>query len=497
MVEYPGLSHIDIGLLIGEAGNPWQIDDTLQSGDAGQIAELATAFRTAGVCTSETSKEFLAAQARFKASWNEENGTHPINDSEEVQRATTQLYVQADQLPAIAVDLQNIAADLAEAQRMSDLKIDKLNGVLHAIDSLIGTRLDNDEDISDLEDRAMDETRSTEESVDRFRDDYANKLQAALTDLRLKHGYDPAAIEDVDGDAELGQQQRAESGTAQYGAGQKAKDEALVNSGGPMTPEKTAAAGRLSDFATASDPNASADGRRLAGERLDDFRMANFVGPLPKDPLFGGDARSRAQNRLALQSQLEQGFPGLPPMTRDQATQLLDSGDQLGRVTVTKQAYFALTRAGMSDDGAKAAIGAIAENGGLLATGVETYTDGVPDGKHALVTGLSPEDAKVLGTIASHAGRVADVIQLGMAANDWLDGGEHRNEELGGALGSVAGGNAAAWGAAMVAGSFTGPWTTAAIVVAAAIVGGAAGDQVGSGIGGMFDPKVAPAGGSW
>jgi hypothetical protein len=496
VVDYPSLSHIDIGMLIGEAGDPWQIDDTLQSGDAGQIAELATAFRSAGLCTSETSKEFLAAQDRFRASWNEENGTHPINDSEEVQRATTQLYVQADQLPAIAVDLQNIAADLAEAQRMSDLKIDKLNGVLHAIDNLIGTRLDNDEDISDLEDRAIDETSATADSVDRFRDDYANKLQSALTDLRLKHGYDPAAIEDVDGDAELGQQQRAESGTAQYGAGQKAKDEALVNSGGAMTPEKAAAAARLSDFATASDPNASADARRLAGERLDDFRMANFVGPLPKDPLFGGDARSRAQNRLKLQQQIEQGFAGLPAMTRDQATQALDDGDQFGRVTVTKQAYFALTSAGMTDEGAKAAIKDVAENGGLFATGVEAYADGIPQGAHALPSGLSAADAEVLGRIAGRASKIGDIVQLAIAGNDWLQGGEHRNEELGGALGSVVGGSGAAWGAAAVAGSFTGPWTTAAIVVAAAVVGGELGGDAGGGIGSIFDPKTV-SGGSW
>ena len=318
MVDYPNLSNIDVGMLIGEAGgDPWFIDSTLQSGDAGQIAELATAFYSAGNCTTETSQEFGRARERFQASWSREDGAHPINDTLEVQRATTELLVQADQLPAIGIDLENIAADLAEAQRMSALKIDRLNGVLHHIDALIGDRMAYDEDTADLEDRAIDETRSTEQSIDRWRDDYETKLQTALTDLRLKHGYDPAAIEDVDGDAEQGPQQRAESGVQHYGGDQRAKDEALVNGGGPMTLEKAAATARLTDFAIASDSNASPEARRLAGERLDDFWMANFQGPVPRDPLLGGDARTRAQGRLALQQQLQQGFNGLPPMTAD------------------------------------------------------------------------------------------------------------------------------------------------------------------------------------
>ncbi|CAN5859730.1 hypothetical protein BH09ACT7_BH09ACT7_19720 [soil metagenome] len=449
------------------------------------------------MCTTETTNEFVAARARFAASWNRENGGHPINDSEEVRRATTQLGVQADQLPAITVDLQNIAANLAEAQRMCGLTIDMLNAILHAIDELIGTRLADDEETTDLEERAIGETRSTEQSVDRFRDDYANKLQSALTDLRVKHGYDPAPIEDVDGDAELGSQQRGQSGTDHYNAGQRAKDEALVNSGGPAAPEQAAVAARLQDYATATNPDADTDTRRLAGERLDDFRMANFVGPLPKDPLLGGDARSRAQTRLALQQQLENGFPGPAPMTRDHATQALDDGDQLGRVTVAKQAYFALTSAGMSEDGAKVALRDLVDGVGPLAAGADAGAGGVPRGQHAAPTGLlSPADAEVLGKIAKGTGSAGDAYQLTMAAVDYTHGGEHKNSELGGALGNWGGGAAAAWGTAAVAGSFTGPWTTAAIVAAAAYFGGKAGEGIGADIGGAFDPANT-SGGSW
>ena len=114
--------------------------------------------------------------------------------------------------------------------------------------------------------------------VEALRDDYGAKLELSLTDLRAEHGYDPAPIEDVDGDGQLGPEQRGRESTDHYDANQRAKDEALVNSGGLMTPEKADAAARLRDFATATNPTADADARRLAGERLDDFRMAHFVG---------------------------------------------------------------------------------------------------------------------------------------------------------------------------------------------------------------------------
>ncbi|GAY14718.1 hypothetical protein [Mycobacterium sp. shizuoka-1] len=506
MTEYPSLTHISIGALIGEAGgDPWKVDESLQSGDPGQIAELGRAFYGAGACTAETYSEFAQAQARFQASWNRENGEHPINDSAEVQRATTRLMVQRDQLPAIGVDLSNIAATLAEAQRFSGMHVDNLNTQLHYIDALIDQALAHDQDTSALEDNAISVTSGVLHQVEALRDDYSAKLESSLTDLRAEHGYDPAAIEDVDGDGEPGGEQRGRESTEYYDTNQRAKDEALVNGGGPMTPEKADAAARLRDFVTATNPAADADARRLAGERLDDFRMAHFVGPLPKDPVLGGDARTRAQHRLDMQRQLEQGLYGLPPMSADQATQALDDGDQFGRVVAVKQAMNALTSQGMSEDGAKAVINNmlhgtsdLADVTGPAANGVEAYGERVPAGRHAkLEDVLSPSDAAKWAHIAGKVGRYGDIIQLATAISDRAQGGS--NEELGSALGSVAGGSAAAWGAAAVAGSFTGPWTTAAIVVAASLVGGEIGDQLGGGIGSMFDPAVVSGGGgrSW
>lgn len=490
MTSYPSLEHIPLDQLIAAAGDPWAKDATLQSGDAGQISELATAFRNAGLCSTETWQEFDRARARFQASWNRENGEYPINDGAEVRRAQTNLFVQTEQLPAIAIDLQNIAADLAEAQRMSDLKIDGLNSQLTPLDTLAGEALEADQDTSAIVQRAINATVTALQDINGCRDTYAQKLQTALTDLRLKHGYDPAAIEDVDGDAEPGQQQRAKTGSEYYDQNQRAADEALVNDGGPMTPEKAEAATRLRDFTTVSDPTATPDARRLAGERLDDFRMANFVGPLPRDPVLGGDARTRARMRLESQRQLEQGFMGMSPMSPDQATQMLDDADQFAREVAVKQAYFGLTSAGISEAGAKNIIDGLITGGNYLTTGVEAATGTVTDGRHGLgqhgrPLGLSAADAHALEKFANKVGKVGDLVELGTAANSLWHGGSA--EDFGESVGGVFGGSAAAWGVAMVAGSFTGPWTTAGLALAALYFGGEGGEWVGANIGKRFD----------
>lgn len=508
MAGHPTLTHISVGALIGEAGgDPWKVDDTVQTGDPGAISELGRAFFNAGACTAETYAEFTQAQQRFQTSWNRENGEHPINDSAEVQRATTRLMVQRDQLPAIGADLARIAANLAETQRFSGMEVENLNTQLEYIDALIGQALANDQDTSALEDSAITTTANVLQQVTALREDYSAKLETSLTELRSEHGYDPAPIEDVDGDGELGPEQRGHEATDYYDANQRAADEALVDSDGPMPQEKADAAARLRDYATATDPAANTDTRRLAGERLDDFRMAHFVGPLPTDPILGGDARSRARSRLDMQRQLEHGAYGLPAMTADQATQALNEGEQFGRVVAVRRAINALTSQGMSEEGARLVIGDfihrasdVANGAGLPLKGVESYADGVPTGRHAKLTDLlSPSDAAKWSRIAKYAGTAGDVVQFGIAFSDLMQGGENKFEEFGAASGGILGGAAAGWGAAAVAGSFTGPWTTAAIVIAASFLGGLGGEDIGGGIGSLFDPAFGSAGGgkSW
>ncbi|HYB39909.1 MAG TPA: hypothetical protein VEF72_32100, partial [Mycobacterium sp.] len=159
------LENIDLAKLIAAAdGDPWAINNSLQSGRPAQISDLAQAFHNAGQSTTEADNAFADARRRFEASWNRENGEHPINDSAEVQRATRSLGVQAAQLPKIAVDLENVAATLAEAQRTCSVLISTLENRLRTLDGWIGqaedlidddeyllAQADNADDIADLE----------------------------------------------------------------------------------------------------------------------------------------------------------------------------------------------------------------------------------------------------------------------------------------------------------------------------------------------------------
>lgn len=129
------LRHLDIEELIAKAGgDPWKLEQTIQSGAPGKISDLASAFYNAGVCMGETSDEFHQAKKRFEAAWDrEDGGDHPINDSAEVQRATTALHLDREQLARIAVDLQSISTALAETQQSSADSIGSLEGALQQI----------------------------------------------------------------------------------------------------------------------------------------------------------------------------------------------------------------------------------------------------------------------------------------------------------------------------------------------------------------------------
>ncbi len=208
------LHHIDLGKLIAAAGgDPWAINKSLQSGRPAQISDLAQAFHNAGQCTTEASNAFLEARRRFEAAWNRENGEHPINDSAEVHRATSSLGVQAAQLPKIAVDLENIAAALATAQRTCGVLISTLEAHLKSIDRQIGQAEELkknghlsandiqavDQLITSLEHQAVDDTKSTLAQLQSIRAGYTDYVQKSQANLRTD-GYDPAAIHALDGE---------------------------------------------------------------------------------------------------------------------------------------------------------------------------------------------------------------------------------------------------------------------------------------------------------
>ena len=65
---------------------------------------------------------------------------------------------QKDQLPKIAIDLEGLAAALAEAERFSSNDVSVLDSQLHYLDALIDQALADDEDTSALESDAINVT---------------------------------------------------------------------------------------------------------------------------------------------------------------------------------------------------------------------------------------------------------------------------------------------------------------------------------------------------
>ncbi|WP_204802673.1 hypothetical protein [Mycobacterium riyadhense] len=206
------LQYISIPRLIAEAGgDPWAIDRSLQSGRPSQISDLAQAFHDAGRCSTEANSAFDEARRRFEASWNRENGDHPINDSAEVERITRSLGMQSEQLPKIAIDLENIAAALAETQHTSGVLISTLETQLQDLDRQLGEALDLensghlsaversiiDQRTSALEHQAIGDTNATLVQIQSTRTGYSDYLQKSLATLRVD-GYDQAPIGDLD-----------------------------------------------------------------------------------------------------------------------------------------------------------------------------------------------------------------------------------------------------------------------------------------------------------
>jgi hypothetical protein len=204
------LRYISIPLLIAEAGgDPWAINQSLQSGRPAQISDLAEAFHAAGVCTTESSRAFADARARFEAAWNRENGGHPINDSDEVQRVAKSLGAQSLQLPKIGVDLEKIAAALAEAQKTAAAEITALETQLQTLDGLIGQAVEMERDrslspadrdalnafITTCEDDAIRDTKAALGELQATRNGYSATLQSAMASLH-SDGYDPPATVD-------------------------------------------------------------------------------------------------------------------------------------------------------------------------------------------------------------------------------------------------------------------------------------------------------------
>lgn len=505
---------ISIPLLVAEArSDPWQINATLQSGRPAYVCDLAQAFRNAGQCTVEANTAFAEARRHFEAAWNREHGDHPINDSAEVQRAVTSLGVHAAQLPRIAVGLESIGATLAETQQTGGVLISILEGQLQFIDDALRAALDVeqtghltgadrtnlDQHICTLERRAIEDTKDAGGQLASIRDGYADYLREAQNYLRIDgYDYDPAATQGLDDDSGPSRGEQDHRAVDSYNTSQRAQDQALVDSPDSPPAAKADAATRLRDYGTATDPSVNADTRRLASERLDDFAMAQFTGPLPVDPILGGDARSRAQLRTEWQKKLEQGFAGGPPMTPDQVTQLLDNGEAEGRVVVTQRAMSALERQGLPAERATEVVGRVAEGVPwaeivqeeatrlhLAGEGITGLGDSVSTGRHALdaLTPGAAEDIVKLGKRLSHVGTFLDAT---LALNEYAHGAPP-GETAGKTLGEVGGGWLGGMLGGALGGSYLGPPGAFVGAIVAAALGEFGGETGGASVGRALD----------
>jgi hypothetical protein len=497
------LRHLDVNDLTSSAGgDPWDVDRTVQAGAPGEISELANSFRAASNCTQETTDEFLAAQERFASAWDRhDGGDHPINDSEEVRRATESMNYNRDKMANVAVDLANIAASLAEAQRSGAISISNLEAALQGIDNQIDHEIGvaaakgETADVSALRQAAVDRTAAALSEVQSVRDAYSNQLDDSRAQMAAE-GYSPNAMASSDGEGDAPTNAQAQANADKYGTSQRAADEALVNSPGPWTPEKQSAAGRLRDYTAINNPTASIDEVDFAGQRLNDYHTSQFVGPLPADTVLGGNAQTRAQARLQMQQTLESAnaFPGKPSLTPDQATQLLNQWESNGRQMVLGQFATQLQAVGVSPEGTAQAISEI-QNGkapsqvirdatadltnyaGALAEGAKAHAGALPGGGHwgnaPVWSHADVEALKGFGSKLGMAGTVVDAMVTGYDVANGAPLGEEAAQFGGRTLGSIGGGFAAgaAWG------SLVGPEGTLIVGFLGAIGGGIGGEK--------------------
>lgn len=451
-------------------GDPWALNDEIQTGQPDAINSLAEAFFTSSGCVTGIEYDFALAKKKFEQGWRRNGDEHPINGSAEVSRATTGLGLQRRQLAQIAASLEEIAAALASAQLSSDADVEVLNKALYRLDDMIATaRSNGDDEIEQkIRDGAVDATKLSVTDLKKIRETYIAAMSSAEAAMQAQ-GYVPDLIDPVDGDPRDAAGSEAENYEQFY----LAADEATVRAANADSPEVQAAAARLRDYNTITDPATSAEARRLAGERLNDYRMSNFVGPLPVNGVTGEDARERARARLECQQLLERrGVLTGRHVTPDQVTQSLDTVELEVEAMIVERTKAQLQRAGMSSEGAnqfveavrhgtlpKEYVDAISAGGKVLDSSQDAlnkYAEKVPTGRHWLPDiAYTAEDIAVIEKVAKRCGMAGTVIGIGVGVYDIMHGASllEVGTKAGGALaGAWALGELGAAGGAIVGG---------------------------------------------
>jgi hypothetical protein len=332
------------------------------------------------------------------------------------------------------------------------------------------------------------------------------KIQAVDNTFKRDGGSEPQpSADDVPADA-----------AHRYDQTRRAADQALVDQAaaegrtryvsglegqpGYMTREQHEAAGRLRDYKAVNGPaGGDSDAQKLAGQRLDDYAMSTFVGPLPTDTVLGGDARTRAQARLDLQRALENGTAPVPlpvqHMTPDQATQLVNRAEAQGRASVLGRLHDGLVEAGLSPGSADQVVSEI-RNGAALSDvmrdtaegvstglgasgeGVNARANALPTGRHWHGVEIWPEaDVEALKRFGNRIGWAGTAIDAWIAYCDWErgePGGDVLTKLGGSTFGSMLGG----WAGGALWGSFVGPEGTLVAGFLGAIAGGLGGEVI-------------------
>ena len=148
---------------------------------------------------TQTSEEFNAAKKRFEAAWDRDDPAHPINDSAEVQRATQVMHLNKEALTRVGVDLQNIAASLAEAQRSGHISISGLNARLVQIDKTITAEIQKAQadgvqlDWSALKTAAIGEVKDRLGEMNAVRNAYGSQLNQSRIEMASRRVRPPSA----------------------------------------------------------------------------------------------------------------------------------------------------------------------------------------------------------------------------------------------------------------------------------------------------------------
>ncbi len=255
-------------------------------------------------------------------------------------------------------------------------------------------------------------------------------------------------------------------------------------------------AARQRDEAIVHDPNASAAERTLAQERLDDLSNSKLVGPLTLDPVTGSDSRTRAQGRRQFQQFLESGkaYPDRPPLTPDQATQLIDNWEAGSRQMILNDFGKQLQKAGVSAPGIQRAIDEVqsgktpaevfhdaASNmstyGGGLGGGAESHGKAMPNGQHWGDGRVwSEADAKALEGFGRKLTKAGVGLDAAITSYDILNGAP-AGPALAGLGGRTAGGFVGGFAAGGLWGSFVGPEGTLAVGLIGGVAGSIGGDK--------------------